>query len=251
MSKIALITGATSGIGEACASLFARQNYDLILTGRRTERLDALAKRLVSEYGIRVNVLTMDVRNKEEVEKLETLSEDWKKVDLLINNAGLSLGMDPINSASTTDWEVMIDTNIKGLLYVTKLVSNWMIQNGFGHIINIGSIAGKETYLNGNVYCATKHAVDSLNKAMRIDLLPHKIKVTAIHPGAVDTEFSEVRFKGDKDRAKKVYDGYEPLHAQDIAETIWFAASRPAHVNINDMLVMPTAQASTSHLLRE
>jgi NADP-dependent 3-hydroxy acid dehydrogenase YdfG len=193
----------------------------------------------------------MDVRNKEEVEKLETLSEDWKKVDLLINNAGLSLGMDPINSASTTDWEVMIDTNIKGLLYVTKLVSNWMIQNGFGHIINIGSIAGKETYLNGNVYCATKHAVDSLNKAMRIDLLPHKIKVTAIHPGAVDTEFSEVRFKGDKDRAKKVYDGYEPLHAQDIAETIWFAASRPAHVNINDMLVMPTAQASTSHLLRE
>ena len=251
MSKIALITGATSGIGEACASIFARQNYDLILTGRRTERLDALAKRLVSEYGIRVNVLTMDVRNKEEVEKLETLSEDWKKVDLLINNAGLSLGMDPINSASTTDWEVMIDTNIKGLLYVTKLVSNWMIQNGFGHIINIGSIAGKETYLNGNVYCATKHAVDSLNKAMRIDLLPHKIKVTAIHPGAVDTEFSEVRFKGDKDRAKKVYDGYEPLHAQDIAETIWFAASRPAHVNINDMLVMPTAQASTSHLLRE
>ena len=251
MSKIALITGATSGIGEACASLFARQNYDLILTGRRTERLDALAKRLVSEYGIRVNVLTMDVRNKEEVEKLETLSEDWKKVDLLINNAGLSLGMDPINSASTTDWEVMIDTNIKGLLYVTKLVSNWMIQNGFGHIINIGSIAGKETYLNGNVYCATKHAVDSLNKAMRIDLLPHKIKDTAIHPGAVDTEFSEVRFKGDKDRAKKVYDGYEPLHAQDIAETIWFAASRPAHVNINDMLVMPTAQASTSHLLRE
>jgi 3-hydroxy acid dehydrogenase/malonic semialdehyde reductase len=251
MSKIALITGATAGIGEACASLFAQQNYDLILTGRRTERLDTLAKRLVSEYGIRVNILTMDVRIKEEVEKLETLSEDWKKVDVLINNAGLSQGMDPINSGSTTDWEVMIDTNIKGLLYVTKVVSNWMIQNGSGHIINIGSIAGKETYLNGNVYCATKHAVDSLNKAMRIDLLPHKIKVTAIHPGAVDTEFSEVRFKGDKDRAKKVYDGYEPLHAQDIAEIIWFVASRPAHVNINDLLVMPTAQASTSHLLRE
>jgi len=251
MSKIALITGATAGIGEACASLFAQQNYDLIVTGRRTERLDTLAKRLVSEYGIRVNVLTMDVRNKEEVEKLQTLSDDWKKVDVLINNAGLSLGMDPINSGSITDWEVMIDTNIKGLLYVTKLVSNWMIQNGSGHIINIGSIAGKETYLNGNVYCATKHAVDSLNKAMRIDLLPHKIKVTAIHPGAVDTEFSEVRFKGDKDRAKKVYDGFEPLHAQDIAEIIWFAASRPAHVTINDLLIMPTAQASTSHLLRE
>ena len=251
MSKIALITGSTAGIGEACASLFAQQNYDLIVTGRRTERLDTLAKRLVSEYGIRVNVLTMDVRNKEEVEKLQTLSDDWKKVDVLINNAGLSLGMDPINSGSITDWEVMIDTNIKGLLYVTKLVSNWMIQNGSGHIINIGSIAGKETYLNGNVYCATKHAVDSLNKAMRIDLLPHKIKVTAIHPGAVDTEFSEVRFKGDKDRAKKVYDGFEPLHAQDIAEIIWFAASRPAHVTINDLLIMPTAQASTSHLLRE
>ena len=251
MSKIALITGATAGIGEACASLFAQQNYDLIVTGRRTERLDTLAKRLVSEYGIRVNVLTMDVRNKEEVEKLQTLSDDWKKVDVLINNAGLSLGMDPINSGSITDWEVMIDTNIKGLLYVTKLVSNWMIQNGSGHIINIGSIAGKETYLNGNVYCATKHAVNSLNKAMRIDLLPHKIKVTAIHPGAVDTEFSEVRFKGDKDRAKKVYDGYEPLHAQDIAEIIWFAASRPAHVTINDLLIMPTAQASTSHLLSE
>lgn len=251
MSKIALITGATAGIGEACASLFAQQNYDLIVTGRRTERLDTLAKRLVSEYGIRVNVLTLDVRNKEEVEKLQTLSDDWKKVDVLINNAGLSLGMDPINSGSITDWEVMIDTNIKGLLYVTKLVSNWMIQNGSGHIINIGSIAGKETYLNGNVYCATKHAVDSLNKAMRIDLLPHKIKVTAIHPGAVDTEFSEVRFKGDKDRAKKVYDWYEPLHAQDIAEIIWFAASRPAHVTINDLLIMPTAQASTSHLLRE
>lgn len=251
MSKIALITGATAGIGEACASLFAQQNYDLIVTGRRTERLDTLAKRLVSEYGIRVNVLTMDVRNKEEVEKLQTFSDDWKKVDVLINNAGLSLGMDPINSGSITDWEVMIDTNIKGLLYVTKLVSNWMIQNGSGHIINIGSIAGKETYLNGNVYCATKHAVDSLNKAMRIDLLPHKIKVTAIHPGAVDTEFSEVRFKGDKDRAKKVYDGFEPLHAQDIAEIIWFAASRPAHVTINDLLIMPTAQASTSNLLRE
>lgn len=251
MSRIALITGATAGIGEACARLFAQQNFDLILTGRRTERLDTLAKQLVSEFGIRVNTLTMDVRNKEEVEKLESLSVDWKKVNVLINNAGLSQGMDPINAGNTTDWEVMIDTNIKGLLYVTKVVSNWMINNGSGHIINLGSIAGKETYLNGNVYCATKHAVDSLNKAMRIDLLPHKIKVTAIHPGAVDTEFSEVRFKGDMDRAKKVYEGYEPLHAQDIAETIWFAASRPAHVNINDMLVMPTAQASTSHLFKE
>lgn len=251
MSKIALITGATAGIGEACARLFAQQNYDLILTGRRTERLDALAKQLVSEFGIRVNTISMDVQIKEDVAKLETLTGDWKKVDILINNAGLSQGLDPINSGNTTDWEVMIDTNIKGLLFVTKLVSNWMIENGSGHIINIGSIAGKETYLNGNVYCATKHAVDSLNKAMRIDLLPYKIKVTAIHPGAVETEFSEVRFHGDKERAKKVYEGFDALNAHDIAETIWFVASRPPHVNINDILVMPTAQANTSHLLRE
>lgn len=252
MSKIALITGATAGIGEACARLFAQQKYDLIITGRRTERLTSLSQEFTDAYGIKVTALTMDVRSKEEVQKLETLSDDWKKVDVLINNAGLSQGLDPINSGNTDDWDVMIDTNIKGLLYVTKVVSTWMVSNARGgHIINIGSIAGKETYLNGNVYCATKHAVDSLNKAMRIDLLPHKIKVTGIHPGAVETEFSEVRFKGDTERAKKVYDGYEPLHAQDIAETIWFAVSRPAHVNINDMLVMPTAQASTSHLLRE
>ena len=251
MSKIALITGATAGIGEACARLFADKKYDLILTGRRTERLDALATQLVSEFGIRVNTITMDVQIKEDVAKLESLTDDWNKVDVLINNAGLSQGLDPINSGSTRDWEIMIDTNIKGLLFVTKIVSNWMIKYGSGHIINIGSIAGKETYQNGNVYCATKHAVDSLNKAMRIDLLPYKIKVTAIHPGAVETEFSEVRFHGDKERAKKVYEGFEPLHAQDIAETIWFVASRPPHVNINDMLVMPTAQANTSHLLRE
>lgn len=251
MSKIALITGATAGIGEACARLFATQNYDLILAARRGERLDALAEKLVSEYGIRVNTICMDVRNKEEVQKLETLSEEWKMVDVLINNAGLSQGFDPINAGSTSDWEVMIDTNIKGLLFVTKIVSNWMIKNGTGHIINMGSIAGKETYLNGNVYCATKYAVDSLNKAMRIDLLPHKIRVTGIHPGAVETEFSEVRFKGDTERAKKVYEGYEPLHAQDIAETIWFAVSRPAHVNINEMIVMPTAQANTSHIFKE
>jgi NADP-dependent 3-hydroxy acid dehydrogenase YdfG len=251
MSKIALITGATAGIGEACARLFAQQKYNLILTGRRTERLSVLADDLITKYGIQVKFLTMDVRNKEEVAILETLSEDWKKVDVLINNAGLSQGMDPINAGSTADWEVMIDTNIKGLLYVTKVVSNWMIKHKSGHIVNLGSIAGKETYLNGNVYCATKHAVDSLNKAMRIDLLPHKIKVTGVHPGAVDTEFSEVRFHGDQERAKKVYEGYEPLHAQDIAETIWFAVSRPAHVNINDMIIMPSAQASTSHHLKE
>lgn len=251
MSKIALITGATAGIGEACARLFAEQQYDLILLARRTERLDSLAEELSTEFGVKVKTLVIDVRQKEAVQKLEKLPEEWKKVDVLINNAGLSRGLNPINAGDTDDWDVMIDTNVKGLLYVTKIVSNWMIKYRSGHIINIGSIAGKETYINGNVYCATKYAVDSLNQAMRIDLLPHKIKVTGIHPGAVETEFSEVRFKGDKERAKKVYDGFEPLHAQDIAETIWFAVSRPAHVNINDMIVLPTAQANTTHILRE
>lgn len=251
MSRIALITGATAGIGEACARIFAQQNYNLIITGRRTERLDALSHTLTNEYGIEVKAITMDVRQKEEVDELEFLPDSWKEVDVLINNAGLSQGMDPIHAGSTRDWEVMIDTNIKGLLFVTKIVSNWMIKRQSGHIVNLGSIAGKETYLNGNVYCATKHAVDSLNKAMRIDLLPHRIKVTGVHPGAVDTEFSEVRFHGDQERAKKVYEGYEPLHARDIAEIIWFAVSRPAHVNINDLIVMPRAQASTSHHLKE
>lgn len=251
MSKIALITGATAGIGEACARLFARENYNLILLARRGEKLKSLADTLQQEFNIEVKTLVADVRNKKEVEQLEELSDNWKKVDVLINNAGLSQGMDPINSGNTNDWDVMIDTNVKGLLYVTKVVSNWMIKYGMGHIINLGSIAGKETYLNGNVYCATKYAVDSLNQAMRIDLLPHKIKVTGIHPGAVETEFSEVRFKGDKERAKKVYQGFEPLYAQDVAETIWFAVSRPAHVNINELIVMPTSQANTTHLIRE
>jgi len=251
MSRIALITGATAGIGQACARLFAGQKYDLILLARRAEKLSSFSDDLRQEFGIQVKTVIADVRNKEEVAQLETLSDDWKKVDVLINNAGLSQGLDPINSGDTTDWDVMIDTNVKGLLYVTKVISNWMIKSGGGHIINMGSIAGKETYLNGNVYCATKYAVDSLNQAMRIDLLKHKIKVTGIHPGAVSTEFSKVRFKGDTERAKKVYEGFEPLHAQDIAETIWFAVSRPAHVNINDMIVMPTAQANTTHLIRE
>ncbi|WP_411274064.1 SDR family NAD(P)-dependent oxidoreductase [Daejeonella sp.] len=251
MSKIALITGATAGIGEACARLFAQQNYNLILLARRAERLESLAEKLSLEFGIEVKIFVVDVRDKEAVRQLETLPREWKKVDVLVNNAGLSRGLDPINSGDSEDWDVMIDTNIKGLLYVTKIVSNWMIQFGAGHIINMGSIAGKETYLNGNVYCATKYAVDSLNQAMRIDLLPHRIKVTGIHPGAVNTEFSEVRFKGDTERARKVYDGFEPLLAQDIAETIWFAVSRPPHVNINDMIVMPTAQANTTHLIRE
>jgi len=252
MAKIALITGATAGIGEATAELFAREGYNLILTGRRIYRLDKLAAHLNKKYNVEVAVSSFDVRNRDEVvENLEGLPAKWKKVNVLINNAGLSQGLDPIDKGDMDDWDRMIDTNVKGLLYVTKIVSNWMITNGHGHIVNLGSIAGKEVYANGNVYCASKHAVDALNKAMRIDLLPHGIKVTAVHPGAVETEFSIVRFKGDEKRAKKVYEGFDALSADDVAETIWFAVSRPAHVNINELIVMPTAQASAGNIFRK
>ena len=252
MAKIALITGASSGIGEACAHTFAQQGYHLILAGRREHLLEKVAHNLIAKYTIEVKIIQVDVRDNEDLTyKLGTLAPQWKKIDVLINNAGLSQGLDPIDKGNTSDWDIMIDTNIKGLLYVTKIVSAWMVEKKSGHIINIGSIAGKEVYANGNVYCATKHAVDALNKSMRIDLLPHGIKVTAIHPGAVETEFSIVRFKGDEARAKKIYDGFDPLVAQDIAEAIWFAASRPPHVNINDMLIMPTAQANGSLIKRD
>ena len=252
MSKIALITGATSGIGEACAHVFAREGYNLILTGRRLERLEKLAKKLNDKYNTGIATCEFDVQDKEAVAaNLENLPAAWKKIDVLINNAGLSQGLDPIQNGQISDWETMIDTNVKGLLYVTKIVSNWMITNGHGHIINMGSIAGKEIYANGNVYCASKAAVDFLNKGMRIDLLPYGIRVTAIHPGAVETEFAEVRFHGDKDRAKKVYEGIKPLVADDVAETIWFAASRPAHVNINEIVMVPTAQANATTFFRK
>lgn len=252
MAKIALITGATSGIGEACAHTFAREGYSLVLTGRRADRLEKLAALLNEKYNAEVAISPFDVQDREDtITKLEELPAEWKLVDVLINNAGLSLGLDRIQSGQYSDWETMIDTNIKGLLYVSKVVSNWMIANGKGHIINIGSIAAKEVYPNGNVYCATKFAVDALNKGMRLDLLQYGIKVTAIHPGAVNTEFSEVRFHGDKERADKVYNGFTPLIADDVAETIWFAASRPAHVNINELTVMPTAQASVTNIFRK
>ena len=247
MSKIALITGATSGIGAACAHLFAGQGYNLILLGRRAHLLTEIGKHLENKYEVEVKRIVADVRDHEELSyRLETLPAQWKKVNVLINNAGLSQGLDPIDKGSVEDWDTMIDTNIKGLLYTTRIVSNWMTAQKSGHIINIGSIAGKEVYPNGNVYCATKYAVDALNKSMRIDLLPHGIKVTAINPGMVETEFSKVRFKGDEIRAKKVYDGLEPLMANDIADAIWFAVSRPAHVNINDMLIMPASQATAT-----
>jgi 3-hydroxy acid dehydrogenase/malonic semialdehyde reductase len=252
MAKIVLITGATAGIGEACAHTFAREGYNLILTGRRMSRLEALAQQLNQKYNVEVAVSSFDVRDRQQVvQSLESLPAHWKMVDVLVNNAGLSQGLDPIQNGNIDDWDTMIDTNIKGLLYVSRVVSNWMITNGYGHIINLGSIAGKEVYPSGNVYCATKHAVDALNQGMRIDLNPYGIRVTGIHPGAVETEFSEVRFKGDKDRAKKVYEGFEPLVANDVADTIWFVASRPAHVNINDLIIMPTAQATATNILRK
>ncbi|MFN9582293.1 MAG: SDR family NAD(P)-dependent oxidoreductase, partial [Bacteroidota bacterium] len=210
---------------------------------RRKDKLTQLAETLVEKYSTETLVLELDVRNREAVATaIAQLPDSWKSIDVLINNAGLASGLAPIESGDIDDWEVMIDTNIKGLLYVTRTIVPLMIAANTGHIVNIGSIAGKEVYANGNIYCATKHAVDALNKAMRIDLSKYPIKVTAIHPGAVETEFSIVRFHGDVERAKKVYEGFENLVAADIAEAIWFALSRPAHVNINELTIMPTAQ---------
>src|SRR5690606_9565200 len=246
MGKIAFITGASAGIGEACARVFAREGYSLLLAARRINRLESLAIAL-EEYGVDTHLLALDVRDASEVfSAFSNLPSEWQQVDVLVNNAGLSQGLDPVQAGDNGDWDRMIVTNIKGLLYVTRAVAPIMVARQSGHIINIGSIAGKEVYPNGNVYCATKHAVDALTKGMRIDLLEKGVKVTAIHPGMVETEFSEVRFKGDKERAAKVYEDMEPLIAEDIAEAVWFAASRPKHVNINDMLIMPTAQASAS-----
>ena len=250
-NSIAFITGASAGIGEACARVFAREGYDLLLAARRMDRLEALAAQLTAEYGIRTHLLALDVRNADDVStSFNNLPDQWKQVDVLINNAGLSQGLDPIQSGDIGDWDRMIDTNIKGLLYVTRAVAPLMAARQHGHIINLGSIAAKEVYANGNVYCATKHAVDALTKGMRIDLLARHIKVTAIHPGMVETEFSEVRFKGDTERAAAVYNGLEPLVAEDIAEAAWFAASRPKHVNINDMIIMPTMQANATTAIR-
>lgn len=249
--KTVFITGATSGIGKASAEIFAKNGYSLIITGRRKDRLDELAKTLKEKYNTEVLSLCFDVRKYAEVEQaIYSIPEQWKAIDVLINNAGLAVGMNPIQEGNIDDWERMIDTNIKGLLYVTRLIVPMMIEREQGHIINIGSIAGKETYLNGNVYSATKHAVDALNKGMRLDLLPHGIKVTAIHPGMVETEFSIVRFKDDEERAKKVYEGLQPLTPEDVAETIYFVASRPAHVNINEIIIMPTVQADTKTAIR-
>ncbi len=249
---IAFITGATAGIGKASAELFAKNGYNLIITGRRNDRLQEFSSHLKSTYNIDVLSLNFDVRSFQEVKKaIDLIPSDWRKIDVLLNNAGLAAGMSTIQEGDIDDWERMIDTNVKGLLYITRSVAPFMISNGQGHIINMGSIAGKEVYLNGNVYCATKYAVDGLTKSMRIDLLPHNIKVTSINPGMVETEFALVRFKGDQERIQNTYKGLKPLCAEDIAETIYWVASRPAHVNINDIVIMATAQANATTAFRQ
>ena len=246
MNKTALITGATSGIGRAVADIFAENKYNLIVTGRRSERLQELKAALERQHGISVLALCFDVRDNDEVVRnIASLPVEWRNIDVLVNNAGLAVGLNHIQDGVLDDWERMIDTNIKGLLYVTRAVSPLMVARNSGHIVNICSVAGKEVYENGNVYCATKHAVDALSKAMRIDMLGHNIKVTNICPGAVETEFSIVRFKGDTQRAAGTYRGIEPLTGRDIAECIYFAVSLPEHVCINDMMIMPTAQADS------
>lgn len=238
---IALITGATSGIGEATARLIAK-DYNLIVCGRRTERLESLARDLENE----VLTLSFDISDRDSVfDAINSLSEKWRKVDVLINNAGNAHGLDPIHEGNVDDWDAMMDINVKGLLYVSKALIPGMVERKKGHVVNISSIAGLEVYPKGNVYCASKHAVDALTKGMRMDLNEFGIKVTSIDPGMVETEFSEVRFKGDTEKASNVYKGLDPLTAMDVAETIEFVISRPPHVMIGDLLVLPTAQASS------
>ena len=249
MAQTAFITGATSGIGEATAIIFAKNNIRLILCGRRKDRLQSLQDQLSKLT--EVTTLNFDVSKRDDVEKaIKSLPKDFQQIDILINNAGNAHGLSTIQEGNLDDWDAMLDINVKGLLYVSKAILPQMTQRNTGFIVNIGSIAGKEVYPNGNVYCASKHAVNALNKAMRIDLNKHNIRVSGIHPGAVETEFSEVRFKGDVEKAKSVYSGYKALQAADIADIIHFVITRPYHVNIEDLVVYPTAQASATILNR-
>lgn len=249
MNKTVFITGATSGIGLASAQIFAKNKFNLIICGRREDRLSKLKQELST--GTNVESLVFDVRDKNKViRQIESLSDKFKDIDILINNAGNAHGFDTIDEGSIDDWDAMIDINVKGLLYVSKAIIPGMVDRERGHIINIGSVAGKEVYAKGSVYCASKFAVDAISTGMRIDLNAHGIKVSEINPGAVDTEFSSVRFKGDDDKAEKVYEGFDPLIADDIAEIIYFVATRPPHVNIADTIVLPTAQASASLINR-
>jgi 3-hydroxy acid dehydrogenase/malonic semialdehyde reductase len=245
--KLVFITGASSGIGSACADLFARHGCRILMAARRENNLKKLAAKLRKQYGNEVNYFKLDVRNQSEVEKkIEAVPADWQKIDILINNAGLSRGLNKLHEGDLTDWEEMIDTNVKGLLYVSRAVIPGMIKRKSGHIVNIGSIAGHEVYPGGNVYCATKYAVDALTKGLQIDLVDTPIRVSSVDPGMVETEFSMVRFHGDKTRAKAVYKGIKPLTANDVAEAILFCVTRPAHVNIHQLRIMPTAQASAT-----
>lgn len=244
--KTILITGATAGIGEAIARVFARANYRVILNGRRTDRLAALQSELERDFGASVLSLAFDVRDNDAIRKaLNSLDDTWKQIDILVNNAGLALGRAPIHEGNPADWDTVIDTNIKGVLYMTRAISPQMVERKSGHIINIGSIAGKDTYRDGNVYCLTKHAVDTLTKATRIDLLEHGVRVTQISPGIAETEFLEVRHKGDSAKAAEIYARQSTLRAADVAETVYFAATRPPHVNINDLVVTHSAQANS------
>lgn len=251
MKKTALITGGTSGIGQATAMMLAENGYDIIITGRRNDRLTSVAEELTAKTGCSVQTLCFDVRNNDEVvENIQKLANQNQVIHVLVNNAGLASGLDQIQDGDVEDWDKMIDTNVKGLLYVSRQVMPLMIAQGFGHIVNIGSIAGKEVYPNGNVYCGTKHMVDALSKSMRRELAPHGVKVSAINPGAVETEFSIVRLHGDVDKAKMVYEGFENLVAEDIADAILYVVSRPEHVNINDMIIMPKAQPAAGTIVR-
>lgn len=252
MNRITMITGATSGIGEACAYQFAENRRDLILTGRREERLNLLAEKLRKEFGIQVKTLKFDVRDRNAVNTAwNSLPEEWRNLDCLVNNAGLALGKEPLYEGNPDQWDTMIDTNLKGLLYMTKAVLPNMIAAQKGHVINIGSVAGREVYPGGNVYCASKFAVEGLSRALRIDFAPHNIKVSTISPGLVETEFSVVRFNGDQEKADSVYAGFEPLVGKDIAEMVWFVANQPAHICVNDINITCTAQPNSTTVIRK
>lgn len=252
MPKIILITGATSGFGKACAYKFAANGYDVIINGRRADRLQELADEIEHKYNVAVLQLPFDVREEQTVfETIRNIPDEWKKINVLINNAGLAAGRDYFDEADLNDWNTMIDTNIKGFLYVARAVSSLMVQQGNGHIINLGSVAGKQVYEKGNVYCATKFAVDALSQSMRIDLLRHGIKITSVNPGAAETEFSLVRFKGDEATAKKIYDGLKPLTAEDVADVIYYCTTLPDHVCINDLSITCTQQADAIYFHRQ
>ena len=250
--KTVLVTGASSGIGRAVAEAFAESGCRLLLAARRQQRLDALAEELGTRFGTEVGVEAVDVRDRQLVESwLAGLPEAWQAIDVLVNNAGLARGLASLQEGDVVDWEEMIDTNLKGLLYVTRAVLPGMVARSSGHVINIGSIAGHETYPNGNVYCATKHAVAALNRGMGIDTLGTGVRVSAVDPGMVETEFSNVRFHGDDQRADSVYDGLQPLRAEDVADAVLYCATRPPHANVREMILMPTAQAAAIHIHRE